>query len=174
MDAEVLAELKAYLDEEIDRKSYELEVLKKIRELVEKELKEASFKSAAELVERKAEERVIPLLSRDGKTVLAEMHIDKNRVRIVPSAGVKLSHSSPPIVSFLIGKVLNSMTEEDKRLADEGVLPDEERMRYEISVSGDAIKEIIVTNYRNQQRLNRIREAAKWSFQKAYEQASQK
>ncbi|MEM2047819.1 MAG: hypothetical protein QXZ06_08055, partial [Candidatus Jordarchaeales archaeon] len=57
MDAEVLAELKAYLDEEIDRRSYELEVLKKIRELVERELKEASFKSAAEVMEKKAEER---------------------------------------------------------------------------------------------------------------------
>ncbi|MBS7287475.1 MAG: hypothetical protein KIH01_01670 [Candidatus Freyarchaeota archaeon] len=174
MDAEILAELKAYLDEEIDKRSYELEVLKRIRELVEKELKEASFKSAAELVERKAEERVIPLLSKDGKVTLAELHVEKNKIRIVPSADLKVHHSSPPIASFLVGRVLASMVEEDNRLVDEGNLSDDERLRYEVSVSGDVIKEIVITNYRDQHRLNRIREAARWSFQKAYEQVGRK
>jgi len=175
VDAEVLAELKAYLDEEIDRRSYELEVLKKIRELVERELKEASFKSAAEVMEKKAEERrVIPLLSKDGKTTLAELHVEKDRIRIVPSADLKVYHGSPPIASFLIGKVLASMVEEDNRLVDEGKISEDERMKYEVNVSGDVIREIVILNYRDQHRLNRVREAARWSFQKAYEQATQK
>jgi len=175
VDAEVLAELKAYLDEEIERRSYELEVLKKIRELVERELKEASFKSAAEVMEKKAEEkRIIPLLSKDGKTTLAELHVEKNKIRIVPSAELKVHYSSPPITSFLIGKVLAGMVEEDNRLVYEGKLSDDERIKYEVNVSGDALKEIVILNYRDQHRLNRIRDAARWSFQKAYEQTAQR
>ncbi len=171
MDAEVLAELKAYLDEEIDKRSYELEVLKKIRELVERELKSVSFKSAAEVMEKKAEgERVIPLISRDGKTILAELHVERDKVRIVPSTNIELRYSSPPISSFFIGKVLTGIAEEDERLISEGKLSNEERLKYEVNVSGDVIKEIVILNYRDQRRLNRIKEAARWSFQKAYDQ----
>ncbi|MEM3511536.1 MAG: hypothetical protein QXY80_02650, partial [Candidatus Jordarchaeales archaeon] len=76
--------------------------------------------------------------------------------------------------SFLIGKVLASMVEEDNRLVDEGKISEDERMKYEVNVSGDVIREIVILNYRDQHRLNRVREAARWSFQKAYEQATQK
>ncbi len=176
MDAEVLAELKSYLDKEIAEMTYKIEILKKIREIIEKELKAVSFKTAAEVMEtdkQAKEERVIPLLSKDGG-VLAEIYVRKDMLRIVPSAGIDFSYNSPPIASFLIGKVLASMVEEDRRLLEEGKISEEERLKYEVNVSGDALKEIVVFNYRDQRRLNRIREAAKWAFQKAYEQERSK
>ena len=108
----------------------------------------------------------IPLKSKSG-VLLADFLVNENILRIVPR--IKLSVSTPPFQSFMINRILNSMRQKDNDSAEKGEISIENTLSYNVIVDGDDLKEVLIKNYGDSQRLREIRSAFRWTLEKMFE-----
>jgi hypothetical protein len=176
-----VAELKQWLEEQIEAKEAELAKLKENLDAVNSILKKASFITASELspVEVGEEAKVepqevtaavkftqtIPLRrTKDGK-LLANVYASEDEVVIVPVSDLNLKSSIHPFKSFFVTRILDGMRNKDLELVSQGRLSKNQVISYEIEEDEDgSIKRIIIRNFREKRRLNEIVSACKWVF----------
>ncbi len=174
-----LAELKKLLNKLIEKTERELEFLKACMILIDEELAKKSFIRAEELLAEEIKEKQKPV--EEGWTELATItyRIGKREIalakilyrgtdlRIVPL--LKFSISTPPFETFFIKRVLDKMKERDQEKVMRRIIPANKALTYEIALDGDIIKEIIVKNVIEEDRVTSIKNAAKWTFTRMYE-----
>lgn len=90
-------------------------------------------------------------------------------IRIIPAAHLNLSQRTPPFRAFFTERILRKMQERDKELEDQGIITPDEGMGYSINLDGDGIKEILVTNLKDDARIREIKNAVTWTFEKMIE-----
>jgi len=186
-----LAELKKYLENRIRELSEELELLKLSLRMVDEALSKVSFKTAEQLMEKKPKEveapvverkeivaavpekvsyeREIPILSRDG-VLLGKVYVARDHLRIVPEQGMEFDVSSPPFKNFVIAKVLKGMREKDMDRVFNGQLELDKAIEFDYSTDDrNNLKELVVKNYRDENRLREIVNAVRWAFRILYE-----
>ncbi|MHA1596053.1 MAG: hypothetical protein ACTSYT_03710 [Candidatus Asgardarchaeia archaeon] len=169
-----LADLRAYLQKNIEEteekinelKKY-LDSLKKVLNTVDKVLIQKSFKPAAELVGRKEVGEIEHLFSEDG-TKLADVIVTPNEVIITIDSSLTLKTDDKIFNSFIVNKVLKELDEEDMKLIREGKIPKESKIKYTVTTEEDRITRIIVGNYRTKKRLNRIVRAVEWMLEQIH------
>jgi len=145
----------------------ELGMLRLLIKVIDEALTSKSFKTAMDLLKEERPLAEYTLTSTTNRTPLARMLVFKEHLKIVPLK--ELHASTPPFKSFLIERVLEGMKREDERKVERGIITPEEAFDYEIvEGEGGIIKEIIIRNYSNR-RLNEIRGACRWTFEKMYE-----
>jgi hypothetical protein len=110
--------------------------------------------------------QTIPLKSKSG-VLLADFLVNENILRIVPR--IKLSVSTPPFQSFMINRILSSMRQKDNDRAKKGEISIENTLSYNVIVDGDDLKEVLIKNYGDSQRLREIRSAIRWTLEKMFE-----
>lgn len=115
---------------------------------------------------RKYPHQTIPLKSKSG-VLLADLLVNDNILRIIPR--IKLSVSTPPFQSFMINRILNSIRQKDIDRAEKGETSIENTLSYNVIVDGDDLKEVLIKNYGDSQRLREIRSAVRWTLEKMFE-----
>ncbi|MCD6095056.1 MAG: hypothetical protein J7J99_00655 [Thermoprotei archaeon] len=169
-EAEVkrLANLKSFIEKKIAQLEEEIAFFKECLRLIDEQLKAKSFRRAIEVAEE-VEEHEEEIYSRVLQRVLAKMYVSKNRIRIVPESNVKIEIDKPPFSTFLLKRVLDGYARDDLEDVRRGRLTPDEALRYEVKSEGGVLKELIIYNYRNDERLRRIRSLIRWTFEKMLE-----
>ncbi len=169
-----LAELKSYLERKVAEHEEEIVTLRSFLEIVDNLLAEKSYRKVQ--VPKSILEPASPLATTQAQTVrtisgvqLAEIFVEGNNVRIVPSREIKFDVNAPPLRSFLVGKVLEPLHTSDEEASRKRGLSPDRVLSYEIDKEGMLLKEIHVKNYGDERRLNELKNALRWTFRRMYE-----
>ena len=181
-----LAELKSFLEKNIRQHEQDLISLRSYLEVVDTLLADRSFRrmeipmkqeaeglTAAPVAAPQPTPNGIPVMTNDGVRV-ASMVVEAGALHITPEPNLQLDANSPPLRSFLVAKVLESMQAKDKEAAVAGTIQPEAILSYTIEQEGGALKAIHVTNYGDERRLLELKNAIRWTFRRMYEKATAK
>ena len=170
-----LAELKAYLEQQLTENEDKIKTLRSFLETVDSLLAEKSYrkleipKSMVETAPRPPAELQGQVITTMSGVVLAEVFIEGSNLRIVPSKTLKLDSNAPPLTAFLLGKVLEPMHSGDEEAARKKGLSPDRVLSYRVDQEAGVLKQLQVINYGDERRLNEIRNAVRWALRKMYE-----
>ncbi|MBO3803179.1 MAG: hypothetical protein JTT11_04800 [Candidatus Brockarchaeota archaeon] len=189
-ETQKLAQLKKFLEEKIEALDREVEGLRAMSRIVDKELAARSFRRGtgepvspavqprrpistgfaaagapaptAPAAAPAFEERRMELVYR-GRPV-GSAYISANSVRIAPDEKFGLRTTTSPFESFLLRKVLDEIHETDTERAGRGEIRPDQILSYDVVEENTLLKEVVVNNYGDSDRLNRILRASAWTF----------
>jgi hypothetical protein len=171
--------LKESLIEQINRHQESIEMLEKNIVLLDSSLIDSSFTKASQL-ERKndiqkpkiGEKPVVNSIpikrGNDGK-IIANAFITPKQVSIVLDNEVEISADTPPFKSFFLDRIIGEMKKKDSTEAENGKIQKESIIDYIINKNGSDIREIIIRNYRQKERINELINTAGWSLTRMLE-----
>jgi len=175
-----LAEMKTFLEKRIKQQEEEVNSLRTFLEVVDSLLAERSFRqvdisastppqtaSRAE-VPQKGPSDSIPIMTTNGVRI-ASMVTDRGSLHVVPELDVKLDSESPPLRSFLVGKVLEPMQSKDREAAAGGAIAPDNILTYNLEQQDGQLKAIHVQNYGDDRRLLELKNAIRWTLRRMYE-----
>jgi len=163
-----LAEVKSFIERRISQLEEEIAFLRECLRLIDEQLKAKSFRRAIEVAEE-IEEQEEELYSRVLQRVVAKLYVSKNRIRIVPAEGIRIEVDKPPFSTFFLKRVLDGYARQDLEEVRRGRLTPDEALRYEVKSRDGLLSELIIYNYRDEERLRRIRSLIRWTFEKMME-----
>ena len=174
--------LKDNLIEQIDKHQNAIEMLEKNLTVLDLVLKESSFTKASFLkvkdldrqpknasVSTKPEENSIPIARGNDGKIIANAYITPDQVSIVLEDNLEVNVDTPPFKSFFLDRILGEMKRKDAVEADSGRIQKESVIDYIINKNGSDIREIIIKNYRQKERVNEIINTVGWSLTRMLE-----
>ncbi|MGI0041116.1 MAG: hypothetical protein ACRD94_04030 [Nitrosopumilaceae archaeon] len=172
-----ILELKEWLTDEVERRRNEIEKLKNNLAILDSVLKQSSFSKASSLkpnqekapITADRESSVIPIKRTGNNAVIANAHITANEVVIVLSDDVKLDIETQPFKSFFLGRIIAGMESKDNLDVQNGKIDPDSVINCIINKDGNMIREILIRNYRERERVNVIINTAAWSFSRMIE-----
>ncbi len=180
-----LAELKSFLEKKIKQNEDELTSLRSYLEVVDTLLADRSFRKI-EIPAKQIEQikiataatsqpspNSIPVMTNDGIRI-ASMLVERRGLHVTPEPDMNLDANSPPLRSFLVGKVLESMQAKDKEAAASGAIQPEAILGYSVEQDGGVLKGIQIENYGDERRLLELKNAIRWTFRRMYEKVTAK
>jgi len=179
-----LAEMKSFLERRIRQQEEEVNSLRSFLEVVDSLLAERSFRpveitsatpAAAPRVSKPSPTASdsIPIMTIDGVRI-AVIAMDQSGLHVIPEPDVRLDANSPPLRSFLVGKVLEPMQAKDKEAASTGAIPPESMLSYNLEQEGERLKAIHIQNYGDDRRLLELKNAIRWTLRRMYEKTGGK
>ena len=173
-----LLSLRDYLEKRIKELEEDAEKFKSLFKIVDEVITTKSFKRAEAISSNKVEEtqrldlkEEVPLKTSTG-TLLATMYVGEQEARIVPDRELTFNVNTPPFQTFLIARILEPMRREDIENSQKGVIPSNQVFSYETITEDDVIRELVVKNFRERNRLREIISSARWTLEKMYENIS--
>ena len=109
--------------------------------------------------------------SRDGG-VIANAFVTPDQVSIVLEDGIGLTPEIPPLKTFFIERIIGEMKKSDDVAVKDGKINKESVIDCIINKNGSAIREIIIKNYRQKERIDEIINTATWSLTRMVENSS--
>ncbi len=174
--------LKESLIEQIDKHQESIEMLEKNIIILDLFLKDSSFTKASQLgttreVEiqnktentKKLEENSIPIKRVSDGKVIANAFVTPEQVSIVLDDEIEISDDTPPFKSFFLDRIIGEMKKKDVIEAENGKIQKESIIEYIINKNGSDIREIIIKNYRQKERVNELINTAGWSLTRMLE-----
>ena len=174
--------LKESLIEQIDKHQESIEMLEKNIITLDLFLKDSSFTKASQLgitkkVEiqnkientKKSEENSIPIKRVGDGKVIANAYVTPEQVSIVLDDEIEISDDTQPIKSFFLDRIIGEMKKKDFTEAENGKIQKESIIDYIINKNGSDIREIIIKNYRQKERVNELINTAGWSLTRMLE-----
>ena len=172
------------LVKQIDKHQNAIELLEKNLTILDLVLKESSFTKASTLSTVKtsepstkiptastvkSEESPIPITSGSDGKIIANAYITPDQVSIVLEDNMEINADTPPFKSFFIDRIIGEMKRKDSAEAENGKIQKDSVIDYIINKNGSDIREIIIKNYRQKERVNEIINTAGWSFTRMLE-----
>jgi len=171
------------LVKQIDKHQNAIELLEKNLTILDLVLKESSFTKASSLStvktpepsskittsSEKSEETSIPITSGSDGKIIANAYITPDQVSIVLADSMEVNADTPPFKSFFIDRIIGEMKRKDSAEAENGKIQKESIIDYIINKNGSDIREIIIKNYRQKERVNEIINTAGWSLTRMLE-----
>lgn len=167
-----ILKLKDHILDEIEKHKEKIEMLEKNLNILNLTLKESSFTKASELSSNKAKTdstTSIPITKGSSGEVIANAYVTSDKVSIVLNEEVGLDADTPPLKSFFIDRIIAEMKRKDSTEVQRGKIQPEFVIDYVINKNGSKIREIIVKNYRQKERINEIINTAAWSLTRMIE-----
>jgi len=174
--------LKESLIEQIDKHQESIEMLEKNIIILDLFLKDSSFTKASQLgTTKKAEiqnkpdttkklvENSIPIKRVSDGKVIANAYVTPEQVSIVLDNEIEISVDTPPFKSFFLDRIIGEMKKKDIAEAEKGKIQKESIIDYIINKNGSDIREIIIKNYRQKERVNELINTAGWSLTRMLE-----
>ena len=174
--------LKESLIEQIDKHQESIEMLEKNIIILDLFLKDSSFTKASQLeTTKKAEiqnkpdttkklvENSIPIKRVSDGKVIANAFVTPEQVSIVLGDEIEISVDTPPFKSFFLDRIIGEMKKKDIAEAENGKIQKESIIDYIINKNGSDIREIIIKNYRQKERVNELINTAGWSLTRMLE-----
>ena len=180
-----MANLRVILEKRIQDMEKELDGLRTLLEVIDKNLLKESFKrpkiSKPNMVGKKQEIKETPMrIEKKGiplKTItgdlLAQIFTENNLTRIMLAEDKEFEINIPPFNSFFVERVLAKMQEKDKEEAKRGILDPEEIISFEIKQDKNVIREISIKNLRPE-RIRELKSSIRWTLEKMYDRMKQK
>ena len=163
--------IKDHILNEIEKYKLEIEMLEKNLGILNSVLKESSFTKASDLSTKqtKSDSTKIPLTRGSGGEIIANAYVTPTQVSIVLNDDIGLDENTPPLKSFFIDRIIADMKRKDSSDVQRGKIQPDSVIDYVINKNGSHIREIIVKNYRQKDRVNEIINTAAWSFSRMIE-----
>lgn len=117
----------------------------------------------------KLEEISIPITSGSDGKIIANAYVTSDQVSIVLEDNMEINADTPPFKSFFIDRIIGEMKRKDSTEAENGKIQKESVIDYIINKNGSDIREIIIKNYRQKERVNEIINTAGWSLTRMLE-----
>jgi len=174
--------LKESLIEQIDKQQESIEMLEKNIIILDLFLKDSSFTKASQLgttkkveiqnkpdTTKKLVENSIPIKRVSDGKVIANAYVTPEQVSIVLDDEIEISVDTPPFKSFFLDRIIGEMKKKDIVEAENGKIQKESIIDYIINKNGSDIREIIIKNYRQKERVNELINTAGWSLTRMLE-----
>ncbi|MFZ0514387.1 MAG: hypothetical protein WAM14_22475, partial [Candidatus Nitrosopolaris sp.] len=95
--------------------------------------------------------------------LLATATLSPIRVEITPADGINLNVNTQPFKSFFLNRILEGMKARDVEKVNRGDIQESQSLDYQIEEKdGALIKRIMISNYREKERLNEIFNTSTW------------
>ncbi|TRZ69501.1 MAG: hypothetical protein D4R96_03220 [Nitrosopumilaceae archaeon] len=172
------------LVKQMDKHQNAIGLLEKNITILDLVLKESSFTKASALgtvktpeiatknpviSTEKLEEISIPITSGSDGKIIANAYVTPDQVSIVLEENMEINADTPPFKSFFIDRIIGEMKRKDSAEAENGKIQKESVIDYIINKNGSDIREIIIKNYRQKERVNEIISTAGWSLTRMLE-----
>lgn len=166
-------EVKDRLASEIQKHKEEIETLEKNLALINSILKQQSFTKASSLKETKPQiqndDYSIPLKKNTDGSLIGNAHISPDQVLIVLDNTLNLKEDMHPFKSFFLDRIIGEMRKKDLADLEKGIITEDAMINCLVNKDGATLREIIVKNYRQKERVNEIINTATWSLSKMIE-----
>lgn len=172
------------LVKQMDKHQNAIGLLEKNITILDLVLKESSFTKASALgtvktpeistknpvvSTEKLEEISIPITSGSDGKIIANAYVTPDQVSIVLEDNMEINADTPPFKSFFIDRIIGEMKRKDSTEAENGKIQKDSVIDYIINKNGSDIREIIIKNYRQKERVNEIISTAGWSLTRMLE-----
>ena len=166
-----ILKIKDHILNEIEKHKQEIEMFEKNLGILNSVLKESSFTKASDLSTKqtKSNSTKIPLTRGSSGEIIANAYVTPTQVSIVLNDDIGLDENTPPLKSFFIDRIIADMKRKDSSDVQRGKIQPDSVIDYVINKNGSHIREIIVKNYRQKDRVNEIINTAAWSFSRMIE-----
>lgn len=169
---------------QMDKHQNAIETLQKNLAILDSILKESSFTKASAIKQvkpsesskkipieptEKLEKSTIPITSGSDGKIIANAYITPDQVSIILAENMEINADTPPFKSFFIDRIIGEMKRKDSAEAENGKIQKESVIDYIINKNGSDIREIIIKNYRQKERVNEIINTAGWSLTRMLE-----
>ena len=172
--------LKDNLIDQIDKHHEAIEMLEKNLTILDLVLKESSFTKASDLTKKtpmkeqsqnkkEVMKDSIPIKRGSNGEIIANAFVTPEQVSIVLDEKMEIDADTPPFKSFFIDRILGEMKRKDSADAENGKIQKESIIDYIVNKNGSDIREIIIKNYRQKERVNEIINTAGWSLTRMLE-----
>ncbi|MDX1372854.1 MAG: hypothetical protein R3321_10310 [Nitrososphaeraceae archaeon] len=104
--------------------------------------------------------------------LLAIVKVYLNYIEITPEKTMSFNINTPPFKSFFIKRIIEGMVNQDQEKVRKKQIEDREMLKYEIKETNGIIKKIVISNYREKERLTDIFNTAAWVFTRMLEKSS--
>jgi len=163
-----MLELKEDLAEKIIKYKEQIEKLEKNISVLDTILKQSSFTKASDLTRNapktiKQERKIAITKSSDGTTI-ANAFVTNDEVSIILDDDVTLDPDTPPLKTFFVDRIIGEMKNKDNQEVEKGKIGKDDVIDCVINNNGSAIREIIIKNYRQKERVDEIINTATWSL----------
>jgi len=181
-----MLELKETIIEKMSKCQDEIDFLQKNLDVLDVVLKGSSFTKASALAKNITKQEEPDILdthedqleikkqiidSKDG-VVIANAFVTPDQVSIVLEDGIGLTPEIPPLKTFFIERIIGEMKKSDNAAVKNGKINQESVIDCIINKNGSAIREIIIKNYRQKERVDEIINTATWSLARMVENSS--
>ena len=171
-----MLELKEELTEKIIKYKEQIEKLEKNISVLDTILKQSSFTKASDLTRNapktiKQERKIAITKSSDGTTI-ANAFVTNDEVSIILEDNVTLDPDTPPLKTFFVDRIIGEMKEKDIKQVESGVIKKDDIINCVINDNGNRIREIIIKNYRQEERVDEIINTATWSLTRMIENSA--
>jgi len=169
-------ELKEDLSEKIIKYKEQIEKLEKNISVLDTILKQSSFTKASDLTRNapktiKQERKIAITKSSDG-TIIANAFVTKEQVSIILENNITVDTKTPPLKTFFIDRIIAEMKKNDIKQVEDGKIKNHEIIDCMINDNGSRIREIIIKNYRQKERVDEIINTATWSLTRMIENST--
>ena len=181
-----MLELKESIIDKMAKHQDELDFLQKNLDMLDVVLKDSSFTKASSLprstksdtqepdepkIDVKAEEKPesIQIKKNNDGEVIANAFVTPEKISIILNEGIGLTDEIPPLKSFFIERIIGEMRKIDSTDVKNGKIDESSVIDCIINKNGPAIREIIIKNYREKERLDEIINTATWSLTRMLE-----
>ncbi len=172
--------LKENLIEQIDKHQEGIEMLEKNITVLDLFLKDSSFTKASQLeikkevktepeITEKPVENSIPIKRGNDGKIIANAFVTPDQVSIVLDNEIIINADTPPFKSFFLDRIIGEMKKKDVVEAENGKIQKESVIDYIVNKNGADIREIIIKNYRQKERVNELINTAGWSLTRMLE-----
>ena len=163
--------LKEKILEKLTEHEEEIEFLTKNLDILDTILKQSSFSKASDLIKNSStnNQDSIPLKKNSDGSVMANAFVSPDKVSIILENDLDLTEAVPPLKSFFLDRIIGEMKKKDDNDVKNGKITEDSVIDCMINKNGDAIREIIIKNYREKDRVNEIINTATWSLARMIE-----
>ena len=125
-----------------------------------------------EHVEPEHVENSIPIKRGNDGNIIANAYVTPDQVSIVLDEQITINADTPPFKSFFLDRIIGEMKKKDSVEAENGKIQKESIIDYIINKNGADIREIIIKNYRQKERVTELINTAGWSLTRMLENIS--
>jgi hypothetical protein len=171
-----ILELREWISEEIEKREKEIDKFRQNIRILDSIVKQSSFSKASSLVsspskpsiqQNQQTASVIPIKAQDR--ILANAHVTSDEMVIIPSEDITLDMETNPFKSFFLGRIIGGMENQDRLDVQNGKIPQNTIISCLVNRDGNKIREILIKNYRQKERVNEIINTVTWSFSRMLE-----
>ena len=178
-----MLELKESIIDKMAKHQEELDFLEKNLEVLDVILKGSSFTKASSLprdekptqnveVGKKNKPESIPIKKNKDGEIIANAFVTPEQVSIILNEGMSLTDETPPLRTFFIERIIGEMKKIDSADVKDGKIDASSVIDCIINKNGPSIREIIIKNYRQKERLDEIINTATWSLTRMLENSA--
>jgi hypothetical protein len=169
-------ELKEWISEEIEKHQKDIEKLEKNLVILDSVIKQSSFSKASSFISKNTQnatplsnKTLIPIKRSTDNKIIANAYVTPDEVVIIPSEDIILDTETHPFKSFFLGRIIGGMENKDNLEVRNGKISEDAVINCMINKDGSKIREILIKNYRERERVNEIINTASWSFSRMIE-----